>query len=102
MDKAGLAAGIVGVSAVSWAVLGFPTPSFEPKQEDSRGVYDPNSGEERYPGETEYVLDYGEDYDCPDFAYQSDAQEVFDANDPDLDPYNLDANGDGEACESLP
>jgi hypothetical protein len=52
-------------------------------------------------GNTEYVSGYGVDYDCSDFEYQFEAQEVFDEYSPD-DPYNLDANGDGEACENLP
>jgi hypothetical protein len=41
-----------------------------------------------------------QDYDCSDFAYQEDAQAVLD-QDPS-DPYNLDGDGDGIACETLP
>jgi hypothetical protein len=41
-----------------------------------------------------------EDIDCIDFEFQEDAQEVYDS-DPS-DPYNLDPNGDGFACSSLP
>jgi hypothetical protein len=44
------------------------------------------------------------DKDCPDFTFQEDAQDYFDRNggseDNDFD--NLDAEGDGLACESLP
>jgi micrococcal nuclease len=40
------------------------------------------------------------DKDCPDFQYQEDAQRVYD-RDPS-DPYRLDADGDGIACEELP
>jgi hypothetical protein len=41
-----------------------------------------------------------EDFDCVDFDVQEEAQDVFD-EDPS-DPYNLDPNGDGFACSSLP
>ena len=41
-----------------------------------------------------------EDFDCVDFEFQEEAQEVYD-QDPS-DPYNLDPNGDGFACSSLP
>ena len=43
-----------------------------------------------------------DEYDCSDFTYQDEAQEVFEeAGGPDEDYYNLDRNGDGVACESL-
>lgn len=48
-----------------------------------------------------------EDLDCGDFVSfagnpsQFQAQQFFDANDPAQDPYNLDADGDGIACEGL-
>ena len=38
------------------------------------------------------------DYDCSDFATQAEAQEYLLPG----DPYNLDGDGDGIACESLP
>ena len=41
-----------------------------------------------------------EDVDCADFDFQEDAQIKYD-EDP-ADPYNLDPNGDGFACSSLP
>lgn len=41
-----------------------------------------------------------EDIDCIDFQFQEEAQAVFN-RDPS-DPYNLDPNGDGFACSSLP
>jgi hypothetical protein len=41
------------------------------------------------------------DYDCSDFATQQEAQEVFESSGPG-DPNNLDADGDGIACEDLP
>ena len=43
---------------------------------------------------------HAKDHDCRDFATQEDAQAYFDAQ--SGDPDNLDSNGDGVACESLP
>jgi len=40
------------------------------------------------------------DYDCSDFATQAQAQQVLDES--TGDPYRLDRDGDGVACESLP
>lgn len=42
-----------------------------------------------------------EDRDCSDFDTQVEAQRFFDKHQPGY-PHNLDGNGDGEACESLP
>ena len=42
----------------------------------------------------------GRDVNCVDFAFQEDAQVVFDRI--PGDPYNLDPSGDGLACSSLP
>lgn len=41
-----------------------------------------------------------EDIDCIDFTFQEEAQQVY--NQDVSDPYNLDPNGDGFACSSLP
>ena len=48
------------------------------------------------PGETS-----PEDRDCTDFDTQPAAQRFYEANKPG-DPHNLDGDGDGQACESLP
>lgn len=48
------------------------------------------------PGETSV-----EDRDCSDFDTQPEAQRFFERHQPG-DPHNLDGNGDGVACESLP
>ena len=40
------------------------------------------------------------DLDCKDFAFQEDAQAVYDQT--PGDPHNLDPSGDGFACSSLP
>jgi endonuclease YncB( thermonuclease family) len=42
------------------------------------------------------------DKDCDDFSSQKEAQEFFESHDPAEDPHGLDADGDGEACETLP
>lgn len=42
------------------------------------------------------------DKDCGDFDTQAQAQNFFENNNPGQDPHNLDADGDGVACESLP
>lgn len=62
--------------------------------------------QEEEPAPVEVVIDepepvrIEEDFDCVDFEFQEDAQEVYD-EDPS-DPYNLDPSGDGVACTSLP
>lgn len=45
--------------------------------------------------------DPGEEVNCSDFATQQEAQQFFEQNDPAQDPFNLDANSDGVACETL-
>jgi hypothetical protein len=63
-----------------------------------------NQAEE--PALTEVVVDdpttvrIKEDFDCVDFEFQEEAQEVYDQD--RSDPYNLDPSGDGVACSSLP
>ena len=51
----------------------------------------------------DYLSDGGVDKDCPDFRTQREAQLFFEANGgPASDPHNLDRDGDGEVCETLP
>ncbi len=47
---------------------------------------------------------YGEygDYDCSDFSSQEEAQAFFEDEGGSEDYHDLDRDGDGEACESLP
>ncbi len=46
---------------------------------------------------------FGEDKDCGDFSSQAEAQAFYEAaGGPESDPYRLDSEGDGVACESLP
>lgn len=42
------------------------------------------------------------DKDCSDFSSQAEAQAFFDAHNPSQDPHNLDGDGDGRVCETLP
>lgn len=54
---------------------------------------------------TGLLRSYGEygDYDCSDFSTQAEAQRFFEAEGgPREDYHNLDRDGDGVACESLP
>ena len=45
----------------------------------------------------------GPDRNCSDFRTQAEAQEFYErAGGPETDPHQLDGNGDGVACESLP
>lgn len=50
-----------------------------------------------------YLSTGGADKDCPDFSTQREAQVFFEANGgPSDDPHNLDRDGDGRVCETLP
>jgi hypothetical protein len=40
------------------------------------------------------------DYDCSDFPSQAKAQKFFNKHNPRRDPFRLDADHDGIACES--
>jgi len=58
---------------------------------------------DRYDNPYQERLRYTGDYDCPDFSTQEEAQEFFESEGgPYDDPHNLDKDGDGIACESLP
>src|SRR5918995_548981 len=92
-----------------------PEPAAEPEEgadpQEERRRNRRNQGEEPAPQEeepapTEVVIDepetvrIREDFDCVDFEFQEEAQEVYDED--RSDPYNLDPSGDGVACSSLP
>lgn len=47
-----------------------------------------------------FAQDPGE-FNCSDFSSQQEAQGFYEQNDPQSDPYILDADSDGTACESL-
>src|ERR687895_572676 len=48
----------------------------------------------------------GQNVDCADFATQEEAQAFYDEHSDDVpgdpDPFDLDTDGDGKACEGLP
>lgn len=56
------------------------------------------------PTETRAFLESGEeDKDCADFSTQDEAQEFFESEGgPSSDSHNLDRDGDGVVCETLP
>src|SRR5918993_2639394 len=80
------------------------TPAADTQPDPERRRNRRNQDEE--PAPTEVVIDQPEtvriqeDFDCVDFEFQEDAQEVYDED--RTDPYNLDPSGDGVACSSLP
>ena len=47
------------------------------------------------------IVAFAEDYDRSDFATQREAQRVYENAGPG-DPYRLDRDHDGSACETLP
>lgn len=47
------------------------------------------------------VVASARDYDCGDFSTQAEAQQVYEEAGPG-DPYRLDRDHDGVACETLP
>lgn len=80
--------GIIG--SIGWGIFG--------NSETSNNNYynEDDSTTERSYGE------YG-DYDCSDFSTQAEAQRFFKSEGgPWEDYHNLDRDGDGVACESLP
>jgi hypothetical protein len=79
-----------------------PTP--EPTPEPGNKKKNKNNNNQAEPSANTAVdqptVNPPEDIDCIDFQFQEEAQAVYD-RDP-TDPYNLDPNGDGFACSSLP
>ena len=64
-------------------------------------IFDDKSSPDDYKTERSYE-EYG-DRDCSDFSTQRDAQDFFESEGgPATDYHNLDSDGDGRACESLP
>ncbi len=79
----------------------------EPVEDDpTRAERRPQRNQDEEPADVEVVIDepaeplVREDIDCVDFTFQEDAQQVY--NQDVSDPYNLDPNGDGFPCSSLP
>ena len=80
------------------------TPEENTQPREERRANRRNQQEEAAP--TEVVIDepepvrIQEDFDCVDFEFQEEAQQVYEED--RSDPYNLDPSGDGIACSSLP
>ncbi len=92
-DPHGLDADSDGI-ACEWNPSGTEAP---PTPEPTQGqTPNPSSGP---PRERSGTPGTGGDLDCADFSSQAEAQATLE-NDPN-DPHGLDADGDGEACESL-
>ncbi len=79
----------------------------EPVEEElTRAERRAQRGQDEELGDVEIVIDepaqprVQEDIDCIDFTFQEEAQQIY--NQDTSDPYNLDPNGDGFACSSLP
>ncbi len=68
-------------------------------QTDERGVWGFESDSTGTPTATTQP---STDVACSDFDTQSEAQTFFEQNNPEEDPHRLDADSDGQACESLP
>ncbi|MBM7573356.1 S-layer homology domain-containing protein [Aquibacillus albus] len=69
-------------------------------------VEDPNEDTNQQVSDLEYDGPYdpnGQDRNCSDFDTHQEAQAFFEAaGGPELDPHELDGDGDGTVCESLP
>lgn len=74
-----------------------PTPTPTPTPTSTPG---PTAGPTSGPTVDPSPTGTGDELSCSDFDAQQDAQAVYDAN-PD-DPHQLDGDGNGIACESLP
>lgn len=60
-----------------------------------------DSGSSRYEAYDDYTVERPyPDLDCSDFGSQAEAQDVLEQD--SSDPYGLDRDGDGWACETLP
>lgn len=90
-----------GFSTLFWifAIIGVGWLWISP--DDPKSNYYSDDYSDDYSTERSYEK-YG-DYDCSDFSTQAEAQEFFEDHGGILDDYhNLDRDGDGVACESLP
>lgn len=73
----------------------------EPREERRRNRRNQDQQEETPDAAAETPANQAEeDLDCADFEFQEEAQQIF--NEDPSDPFNLDPNGDGFACSSLP
>jgi hypothetical protein len=79
-------------------------PQAEAAQEESEDAGSVEGGASTEDDAAEGTAAQAADRNCPDFDFQEDAQDFFDDNggSPDNNFDELDANGDGVACEDLP
>lgn len=91
---------VVVLAAISLGLAGCSSSGSSDQVAPDSGGYPAADGGSGAGGEPSPSVDESVDYDCSDFASQSDAQDVYDA-DPS-DPNGLDGDADGVACEDLP
>src|SRR3989344_6062251 len=93
-----IGAGIAGALLIGGYTLFNSTGNSNSSPSDSVNTRTDNPLETRA-----FLSTGGADKDCTDFATHSQAQAFFMANGgPSSDPHNLDRDGDGVACETLP
>lgn len=93
-----LAIGVLGVGG--WMVFD-EDDAVQPASTSRSGLLNGYSRDDDYSKERSYE-EYG-DMDCTDFDTQELAQEFFEEEGgPDEDYHNLDRDGDGVVCETLP
>lgn len=90
---------ILLIGAVWWVFSGdTPSADYVDTEAYESGLYERSDD----PTTERSYADYG-DRDCSDFDTQEEAQEFFESEGgPDEDYHNLDRDGDGVACETLP
>ncbi|MSU74607.1 excalibur calcium-binding domain-containing protein [Candidatus Kaiserbacteria bacterium] len=98
MKNALVGAGAAAALLVGGYMLFNSTGNSNSGTDDSVNVRTDNPAETRA-----FLSTGGSDKDCTDFSTHAQAQAFFMANGgPSSDPHNLDRDGDGTACETLP
>ncbi|MDC3417432.1 thermonuclease family protein [Aquibacillus salsiterrae] len=84
-----------------WGIEGYVTEDgFNKEEQDAVPVAAESGSTSNYEGPYD---PFGPDKNCSDFNTQDEAQAFFEAaGGPDQDPHNLDGDGNGVVCESLP
>lgn len=95
--------GLIGAGIAGALLIGGYT-LFNSNGNSNSGLNDSVNTRTDNPLETRAFLSTGgPDKDCTDFSTHAQAQAFFMANGgPSSDPHNLDRDGDGIACETLP
>lgn len=95
---------IIGIIIGGVVVAGGYTLFSDDNNSDSKQEFPSPYIRNDNPTQTRSFLESGEpDKDCSDFRTQREAQLFFERNgEPSSDPHNLDRDGDGRVCESLP